>query len=277
MPKDIENRSADVVIDPLAAVAPAAQLGTGVKIGPFCHVGPDVVLGDGVELLSHVVVDGHTTIGAGTKVFPFASLGVAPQDLKYQGEPTTLVIGENCQIREHVTAHRGTVHGPGETRIGDDSLIMIGVHVAHDCQIGARALFANNVTLGGHVTVGEQVFIGGLTAVHQFARVGSYAYVGGMAAIRFDVIPCSIVMGADDGRLSGLNVVGLKRRGMSRDDINTLRRVYKTMFREPGNMRDRFNRALDLYKDEPVAQEILDFIRQGSERSYLKDGRSDDD
>ena len=277
MPKDIENRSADVVIDPLAAVAPAAQLGTGVKIGPFCHVGPDVVLGDGVELLSHVVVDGHTTIGAGTKVFPFASLGVAPQDLKYQGEPTTLVIGENCQIREHVTAHRGTVHGPGETRIGDDSLIMIGVHVAHDCQIGARALFANNVTLGGHVTVGEQVFIGGLTAVHQFARVGSYAYIGGMAAIRFDVIPCSIVMGADDGRLSGLNVVGLKRRGMSRDDINTLRRVYKTMFREPGNMQDRFNRALDLYKDEPVAQEILDFIRQGSERSYLKDGRSDDD
>lgn len=277
MPKDSENRSADVLIDPLAAVAPNAQLGTGVKIGPFCHVGPDVVLGDGVELLSHVVVDGHTTVGAGTKIFPFASLGVAPQDLKYQGEPTTLVIGANCQIREHVTAHRGTVHGPGETRIGDDSLIMIGVHVAHDCQIGRRALFANNVTLGGHVTVGEQVFIGGLTAVHQFARIGSYAYVGGMAAIRFDVIPCSIVMGADDGRLSGLNIVGLKRRGMSRDDINTLRKVYKTMFREPGNMQDRFSRARELYKDEPVAQEILEFISQDSERSYLKDGRSDDD
>ena len=276
MPKDIENRAADVTIDPLAAVSPGAQLGVGVSIGPFCHVGPDVILGDAVALTSHVVVDGHTTIGAGTKVFSFASLGVAPQDLKYRGEPTTLVIGENCQIREHVTAHRGTINGSGETRIGDDSLIMIGVHVAHDCRIGARALFANGVTLGGHVTVGEQVFIGGLTAVHQFVRVGSYAYVGGMATIRFDIIPCTIVMGAADSRLAGLNIVGLKRRGLPREHIDVLRRVYKTMFREPGNMKDRFDRALETYKDEPAAQEIISFVREGSERSYLQDDRSDD-
>lgn len=265
-----------VSIDPLASVASGAQLGAGVKIGPFCHVGPDVVLDDGVDLFSHVVVDGQTTIGAGTKVFPFASLGVQPQDLKYQGEPTTLVIGKNCQIREHVTAHRGTASGSGETRIGDDSLIMIGVHVAHDCQIGRRALFANGVTLGGHVTIGDQVFIGGLTAVHQFVRVGSKAYVGGMATIRFDIVPSTIVMGAADSRLAGLNIVGLKRNGLSREDINLLRKVYKTMFREPGNMRDRFDRALELYGDEPAAQEILSFIREGSARSYLQDDMADD-
>ncbi|MEM7446057.1 MAG: acyl-ACP--UDP-N-acetylglucosamine O-acyltransferase [Pseudomonadota bacterium] len=266
-----------VSIDPHAVVAPGAQLGTGVKIGPFCNIGADVVLGDGVEVISHAVIDGKTTVGAGTKIFPFTSLGVPPQDLKYKGEPTTLVIGKNCQIREHVTAHRGTAHGKGETRVGDDSLIMIGVHIAHDCQVGARAIFANGATLGGHVTIGEQVFIGGLTAIHQFVRVGSYAYVGGMAAIRFDVIPCSIVMGADDGRLSGLNLVGLKRRGLQRDEINVLRRVYKTMFRESGTMKERFDRALELYADEPAAQEILSFIREGSARSYLRDNMSERD
>lgn len=225
-------------IHPSAIVDPGARIGTGVEIGPFCVVGPQVVLGDYVRLISHVAVDGRTSIGEGTVVYPFASLGHAPQDLKYKGEPSELIIGRHNRIRENVTMNTGTEGGGMVTRVGDGGLFMVGVHIGHDCIIGNDVIFANNATLGGHVVVGDHAVLGGLSAVHQFVRIGAHAMIGGMSGVEADVIPYGLVKG-DRAFLAGLNLVGLQRRGFAKDDIHALRGAFRQLFEGEGQMADR--------------------------------------
>ena len=210
-------------IHPTAIVHPDAMIADDAVVGPYSVVGADVSLGSRVELMSHVVVDGHTAISKGCKVFPFASLGQIPQDLKYKSEPSRLVIGEHNTIREHVTMSPGTQGGGMVTEVGNHCLFMVGVHVAHDCRIADRVIMVNNAALGGHVTVEDHAIIGGLSAVHQFVRIGSYAMVGGMSGVEQDVIPFGTVTG-DRASLRGLNLVGLDRHGFEKDAINKLRR-----------------------------------------------------
>lgn len=225
-------------IHPSAIVDPGARIGTGVEIGPFCVVGPHVVLGDYVRLISHVAVDGRTSIGEGTVVYPFASLGHAPQDLKYKGEPSELVIGRHNRIRENVTMNTGTEGGGMVTRVGDGGLFMVGVHIGHDCIVGNNVIFANNATLGGHVVVGDHAVLGGLSAVHQFVRIGAHAMIGGMSGVEADVIPYGLVKG-DRAFLAGLNLVGLQRRGFAKEDIHALRAAFRQLFEGEGQMADR--------------------------------------
>jgi UDP-N-acetylglucosamine acyltransferase len=243
-----------------AVIDPAAQIGKNVSIGPYCTVGPNVTLDDNVQLMSHAVVDGHTTIGAGTVVYPFASLGTKPQDLKYKGEPSTLEIGKNNQIREYVTMSPGTEGGGMTTRIGDNCLFMMSSHVAHDCIVGNNVILANNATLAGHVTVGDFAIIGGLSAIQQFVRIGPHAMIGGMCGIKSDVIPYGLVMGSE-AHLSGLNLVGLERRGFSRDDVRNLRSAYRMLFANEGTMAERIEEVAKLYKDAAHIDAVLDFIR----------------
>lgn len=258
-----------VAIHPSAIVDPAAQLGVDVRIGPFCVVGPDVQLGDGVELMSHVVVAGRTRVGAKSRIFPFASIGHPPQDLKYKGEPSELLVGANCTIREHVTMNPGTEGGGMVTRIGDNCLFMVNAHVAHDCQIGNSVIMANNATLAGHVAVEDFVIIGGLSAVHQFVRIGRHAMIGGMSGVENDVIPYGLVMG-ERARLSGLNIVGLRRRGFARETIHDLRNAYRLLFAQEGTMAERLGDVADQFKaNEPVMQ-IVQFIGSDSSRSICQ-------
>ena len=253
-------------IHPTAVVDPAAQIADTVRIGPFCVIGPDVVLDDEVELLSHVVVAGRTRIGARSRVFPFASIGHRPQDLKYKGEPSTLEIGTDAQIREHVTINPGTEGGGMITRVGNHCLLMASAHVAHDCQVGDHVIMANNATLAGHVTVGEYAFLGGLSAVHQFVRIGKHAMIGGMTGVEADVIPFGMVIG-NRAYLNGLNIVGLKRRGFSRDDIHTLRNAYRLLFAPEGTLQERLSDVEDQFRANPVVMEIIAFIRSDTSRS----------
>lgn len=253
-------------IHPTAIVDPKAQLAETVAIGPFCVVGANVVLGDQVELLSHVVIEGRTTIGEGTRIFPFASIGHQPQDLKYHGEPSSLVIGANNQIREYVTIQPGTEGGGMLTKVGDNCLFMASAHVAHDCIVGNNVIMANNATLAGHVTVGDFAFCGGLSAVHQFVRIGRHAMIGGMSGVEADVIPFGMVIG-NRAHLNGLNIVGLKRRGFSRDDIHTLRNAYRLMFAPEGTLQERLADVEEQFKENPVVMEIIAFIRDESSRS----------
>jgi UDP-N-acetylglucosamine acyltransferase len=252
-------------IHPSAIVSPEAKLGQDVEIGPFCTVGPKVRLGDGVRLVSHVVVDGATAIGAGTQVYPFAFLGGAPQHLAHKGEDTRLVIGERNTIREHVTMHTGTVGGGGVTTVGSDSLYMVGAHVAHDCVIGDRVTFANNATLGGHVVIGDFVFMGGLSAVHQFTRIGRYSFVGGGGVVTKDIIPYGSVWG-NHAHLEGLNLVGLKRRGFTREAINALRAAYRLLFADEGTFQERLDDVVEAHAGTPEVMEIVDFIRAEANR-----------
>ena len=211
-----------------AIVEDGARLGADVRIGPYCMVGADVVLGDGCELLSHAVVTGRTTIGASTRIFPFASIGHQPQDLKYQGEPSTLSIGARCLIREGVTMNPGTTGGGMRTAVGDDCLFMANSHVAHDCIIGSHSILANNVLLAGHCLIGNFVILGGGCAVQQFVRVGDHAFVGGMSGLENDLIPYGMALG-NRAHLAGLNIVGLKRRGFTREEMHDLRRAYRLL------------------------------------------------
>lgn len=252
-------------IHPSAVVDPNAQLAENVKIGPFCIVGPHVKLGDNVELLSHVVVEGRTTIGKNNKLYPFSSIGHCPQDLKYNGEPSRLEIGDNNVIREHVTINPGTEGGGMLTRIGDNCLIMVGTHVGHDCQIGNHVILVNNATLAGHVTVEDWAIIGGLSAVHQFCRIGRHAMIGGMSAVENDVIPYGSVTG-NRARLGGLNIVGLKRRNFERDVIHSMRTAYRLLFAQEGTMAERVEDVSGMYKDCEPVMEIVKFIRQDSSR-----------
>jgi len=261
-------------IHPSAIISSNAEIDEGAAIGPYCVVGDEVILDEGVELLSHVVVEGRTHIGSNTRVFPFSSLGHNPQDLKYHGEPSRLEIGCNNIIREHVTMNPGTEGGGMVTRIGNNCLFMVGTHIAHDCLIDDHAIMVNNATLGGHVEVGEFAIIGGLSAVHQFVRIGKHAMVGGMSGVEHDVIPYGSVMG-NRARLSGLNIVGLKRRAFSRDDIHELRKAYRMIFAAEGTLNERLD---DVSEDfgtiEPVV-EIIDFIRADSSRAICQPAMED--
>lgn len=281
-------------IHPTALVEPGARIGRGVEVGPFCHVGPDAVLEDGVRLVSHAVVAGHTRIGAGAVLYPFCTVGLAPQDLKYRDEPTRCEIGPRTQIREHCSIHRGTVNGTGVTRVGADCLLMAVVHVAHDCQIGDGVVIANNVVMGGHVTIGDHAVIGGSAALHQFVRIGRCAMVGGVSGVEADVIPFGSVIG-NRARLAGLNVVGLRRRGVERARLHRLRVAFRHLFAAsaeasrgastapespadpasgaraaPGVFAARLAEVRRLYGDDPLVAEILAFIETPSKRGLIR-------
>jgi UDP-N-acetylglucosamine acyltransferase len=257
-------------IHPTALIEPGAELGATAKVGPFCHVGRHVRLGEQVELLSHVVIAGRTAIGDGTRIFPFASIGHQPQDLKYKGEESRLAIGRNNVIREQVTINPGTEGGGMVTRIGDNCLFMVGVHVAHDCIIGNGVIMANNATLAGHVKVGDFAVFGGLSAVHQFVRIGQYAMVGGVTGVERDVIPYGSVLG-DRARLSGLNIVGLQRRGFSRDEIQALRNAYQALFEsDNGTFAERVADVAARFVGVRPVEELLRFIKEDSSRGLVQ-------
>jgi UDP-N-acetylglucosamine acyltransferase len=256
-------------IHPTAIVAPGAMLAEDVIIGPYCSVGEHVTLGAGVALRSHAIVDGRTTIGDGTRIFPFAAIGLEPQDLKYRGEESTLVIGQNNTIREYVTINPGTEGGGLVTRIGNDCLFMVGVHVAHDCRIANHVIMANNATLAGHVVIDDYAILGGLCAVHQFVRIGKHAMIGGMSGVERDVIPYGQVMG-NRARLCGLNIVGMQRRGFSREDIQGLRNAYQFLFSADGTLSDRVNETAERFRGIVPVDDIIDFIRADSSRAICQ-------
>lgn len=212
-----------------AIIAPGAQIPASCSIGPYCTIGPDVVLGEECELISHVVLDGHLTLGRGNRIFPFACVGVAPQDLKYAGEPTRCVLGDNNTIRESVTISRGTAGGGGVTRLGNGCLIMAYVHIGHDCQIGDGCILANAATLAGHVTIEEYAVVGALCPVHQYCRIGRYSYIGGGTTITQDVLPYSLTCIERNNHAYGLNKVGLERRGFTPTQIKQLRAAYRLL------------------------------------------------
>lgn len=253
-----------------AVVEDGAAIGANSLIGPFCTVGADVRLDDEVTLKSHVVLTGRTRIGAGTIVFPFAVLGEIPQDLKYRGEATELLVGRRNRIREGVTMNIGTEGGGGVTRVGNDGLYMTGVHVAHDAQVGDRVVVANQSAIAGHCVVGDDVVIGGLSGIHQFVRLGRGAIVGAVTMVTKDVIPYGLVQ-SPRGALDGLNLVGLKRRGAARDDIAALRSAYRLLADGEGAFVERA-RQLHADADNDLVKEVAAFILDGSERSFLTPG-----
>ncbi|WP_419898023.1 acyl-ACP--UDP-N-acetylglucosamine O-acyltransferase [Roseomonas sp. USHLN139] len=266
-------------IHPTAIVAEGASIGAGCRIGPYCMIGADAVLGRDVVLVSHVVVDGHASIGDAVQVSPFATIGMAPQDLKYKGQPTRVVVGPRTQIREHATVHRGSVGGHGVTTVGADCLLMVNAHVGHDSTLDHHVILANNVMLGGHVQIADTVFVGGGAAIHQFVRIGRQVVVGGMSGVEADIIPFGAVMG-NRARLTGLNLIGLKRRGFPRPQINILRASFRSLFRHAGELRDRMQVVEAEHGQDPVVQEILGFMRADSHRGLCRARRvtvEDDD
>lgn len=252
-------------IHPSAIVADGAELADGVSIGPFCTVGPNVRIGANTRLVSHIVVDGFTELGQDNVVYPFAMLGGPPQHTAYRGEDTKLIIGDRNIIREHATMNTGTVNGGGITKVGSDGFYMIESHVGHDCVLGDHVILTKQATLGGHCILGDFVIVGGLAAVHQFTRVGRHAMVGGLAAVVKDVIPYGSVWG-NHAHLEGLNLVGLKRRGFSRETINTMRAAYRLLFADEGTFQERLDDTVETYSDCPEVMEIIDFIRADGSR-----------
>ncbi len=248
------------MIHPTAIIEDGAQLGNNVSIGPYCVVGSDVKLGDNVELKSHVVIDGHTDIGDGTIIFPFASIGTIPQDLKFSGEKSKLTIGKNNKIREHVTMNPGTADGGMETRVGDNCLFMMASHVAHDCVVGNNVIMANNATIAGHVEVGDFVIIGGLSAIHQFIRIGDHAIIGGMSGVESDVIPYGRVKG-ERAFLAGLNLVGLERRGFDKETIRSLQRAFNQLFGDEGTLDERIESVIQDYSENETIVRIAEFAK----------------
>jgi UDP-N-acetylglucosamine acyltransferase len=258
-----------MAIDPTARVADGARIGDGVEIGPYCLVGSQVELKDGVRLIAHVNVTGVTTVGEGTVVYPFASLGTPPQSVHYRGGETRLAIGARCELREGVTMNTGTEDGGGLTSVGDGCFFMAGSHVAHDCQVGNSVTFANNAVIGGHVSIGDFTFLGGHAAVRQYARIGEGAMVAGLSGISRDLMPFGYALGqiAD---LVGLNVVGLRRRGATRTDLHRLRRAYRALFLDRGVFADRFNAVARDFADDPLAEKIIAFIRAGAKLPLMQ-------
>ena len=251
-----------------AIIHPNAEIADDVKIGAYSVVGEYVSLASGVVVHSHVAIDGHTSIGEDTQIFPFASIGHSPQDLKFKGEASTLVIGARTVIREHVTMNPGTEGGAMTTVVGDDCLFMTASHVAHDCVVGNRVILANNATLAVHVEVGDNAIIGGLSAVHQFVRIGAHAMIGGMSGVAADVLPYASVTG-DRAYLAGLNLVGMKRRGLERDEINALRNAYKKVFESSeGTLSERIAATRSEYADSETVQEMFSFFSEDSSRSF---------
>ncbi len=254
-------------IHPTALIEEGARIGPGCRIGPFCTVGPKVVLGAGVEIKSHAVVTGITEIGDETVIFPFAVVGEIPQDLKYRGEETRLSIGKRNRIREGATLNVGTEGGGGITRVGDDCLFMTGAHVGHDAQVGNRVIMANQAALGGHCVIEDDVIIGGLSGIHQFVRIGRGAIVGAVTMVTNDVIPFGLVQGPR-GELDGLNLVGLKRRGVDRAEITALRAAYQALAQGEGSFQARA-RKLAEESDSAHVRELAGFILSNSDRSFL--------
>ena len=252
-------------IDATARVAATASIGRDVTIGPYCVVGPDVVLGDGCRLIAHVHLTGHTSIGARTVIHPFASLGSPPQSVKYRGGPTRLVVGADCDIRENVTMSIGTEDDRGVTEVGDRCFFMVGSHVAHDCVVGNDVVFANNVALGGHVSVGDYAVFGGNAVVRQHLRVGESAMIAGVSGVRADIIPFACAQGPL-ANLVGLNVVGLRRRGIAREDIRRLRRAYQALFFGAGTFRQRVEQVAGEFADNALVARVIAFIRAGGTR-----------
>jgi UDP-N-acetylglucosamine acyltransferase len=258
---------------PTAIIESGAEIGDAT-IGPYCHIGAGVKLHDGVVLESHVVVQGPAEIGSGTHIYPFAMLGGPPQHLGCKGENTKLLVGAGNIIREHVTMHRGTVAGGGETRVGDNGFFMAGAHVAHDCQVGDKVIFANGAGIGGHVTIGDLAFLGAYCAIHQHCRIGEHAFIGGCAAVTCDVIPYASAVG-NHARLVGLNVIGLKRRGFSRAAIHDLRSAYRVLFFGEGVFKDRFEAVRSRYSGNSEVSRVLDFITTGDSRPLMMAARAE--
>jgi UDP-N-acetylglucosamine acyltransferase len=254
-------------IHPMAVVEQGAVIGAGCVIGAFALIGPEVTLAQGVQVKSHAVVTGWTDIGADTVVFPFATVGEVPQDLKYTGERTRLIVGARCRIREGATLNTGTAGGGGVTRVGDDCLLMTGAHVGHDAQLGHRVILANQVAIAGHCVIGDDVVIGGLSGIHQFVRIGRGAMIGALTMVTNDVIPYGLVQGPR-GVLDGLNLVGLKRRGMDRAEIAAIRAAYLDLSKGEGSFVDRAKKLADETSSKQV-REMVEFILGGSDRSFL--------
>jgi UDP-N-acetylglucosamine acyltransferase len=256
-------------VDTTARIADGARIADDVQIGAYCIVGPDVVIKSGARLIGHVHVTGATTIGERTVIYPYVSLGTPPQSVKYRGGKTRLVVGADCDIREGVTINTGTEEGLGVTKVGDRCFLMVGAHVAHDCEVGNDVTFANNAVLGGHVAVADHVFFGGHTAMHQYVRIGECAMIAGMTAARDDIIPFGFVLG-QTGALVGLNIVGLKRRGASRADMHRIRRAYRSLFFTPGRFADRVEAVAREFAGDPFVGKIIDFINAGGSRPVMK-------
>ncbi len=256
-------------VHPTALVAAGAVVPASATIGPYCTVGPHVVLGEACELVSHVVLDGHTKLGAGCRVFSFASVGVAPQDLKYAGELTRLEVGEKTVIRECVTISRGTAGGGGVTRVGSHCLIMAYAHIGHDSSIGEHCILANGATLAGHVTVEDYASVGALCPVHQFCRIGRYAYIGGGTTITQDVLPYSLTSARRETHAYGLNKVGLERRGFTREQLRELQHAYRLLLASKQNT----TQALEALRTESSTSEDVQYLRafiESSTRGVLK-------
>jgi UDP-N-acetylglucosamine acyltransferase len=256
-------------VHPTAIIDPQAKIHPSCKIGPYCVIGPQVQLGEGCHLVSHVAMEGPSKIGADNGFFPFSSIGMAPQDMTYAGEPTQLEIGDHNQIREFVTINRGTVKGGGVTRVGNYNLIMAYAHVAHDCLVGDRVILANAATLGGHVTVEDWAVVGAMCPVHQYVRIGAHSYVGGGTTITKDVLPFSKTVAARDTHAYGLNAVGLERRGFSKERIRKIHHAYKVLLASKLNT----SQALKMLKAEPDTGEDVEMLIQfieASERGVIK-------
>lgn len=264
-------------VHPTAVIASGAKIGAGVKIGPWCYIGPDVVVGDGVEMIANVVVDGHTTLGEKSRYFPFTTVGLAPQDLKYHGEPTRCEIGPRTVVREHVTIHRGTATGSGVTHVGADCLIMANAHVAHDCTLGDRVIIVNNVVMGGHVSIADDARVMGSAAIHQFVRIGRAALVGGVAGVEADVIPYGSVLG-NRARLVGLHWIWLRRNGVSSAEMHRMRQAYRMLYPrngEGGVLAQRIAAVRAEFGNDPRVAEILSFMESPGRRGLVRVATSD--
>ncbi|RCS24337.1 acyl-[acyl-carrier-protein]--UDP-N-acetylglucosamine O-acyltransferase [Phyllobacterium salinisoli] len=257
----------ETFIHPTALVEKGAELGTGVSVGPFCHVEAGAVIGDDVTLMSHVVITDATTLGTGSKVYPHAILGCDPQNGKHKGGPTTLTVGRNCTIREGVTMHRGSDSSRGHTSVGDNCTFLAYAHVAHDSDVGNYVTFSNNVMIGGHCFIGDHVIIGGGAGVHQFCRVGHHAFVGGLAALVHDLIPYGMAIGVQ-AHLGGLNIVGMKRSGMTRPEIHNVRRASRMLFDRTKPVRERADDVLQAMPDSPAVADLISFITVDTKRAY---------
>lgn len=251
-------------IHPSSVIEDGAIIGANVHIGPFCYIGADVEIGEGTELKSHIVINGHTKIGRDNVIFQFASIGEINQDLKYQGEPTRVEIGDRNRIRESVTIHRGTTQGGSLTKVGDDNLLMVNVHIAHDCLIGNRCIIANNGTLGGHVTLGDFAIIGGMTAVHQFCQIGAHVMVGGCSGVAQDVPPYVIAQG-NHATPFGLNLEGLKRRGFDKESLHAIRNAYKTLYRSGKPLDEAREEIAEMAKNNSHVQVFSDFLEESAQ------------
>jgi len=266
------------MIDPSARIEVGAKIGRNVTIGPYCTIGQHVTIGDDCRLIAHVNLSGHTTIGARTLIHPFASLGSPPQSFSYRGGPTKLVVGETCDIRENVTMSTGTEDGGGVTEVGNGCFFMVGSHVGHDCHVGNKVVFANNTVLGGHVSVGDNVVFGGGVAVRQFVRIGEGAMIVGLSGIRADVIPFGMAQGPL-AHLVGLNVIGMRRGGLSKADIHRVRAAYQALFFGDREFRTRLEHVAAEYSADALVVKMITFIRAGKRplTMAIRRGEADED